>query len=1010
MKLRVWLGFKDTHSLAELAVPPQNVSLMMQQNSDATQMPAQDWCSDAVRENAVKHDTAGRVITEERETFLASLLASSCDALIGRTVDGTIEIWNAAAEALFEYRADEVIGKPLSILLPPEVREGKTSTPDIIEIGTSRRFETVLATKSGQLIDVSFGSFPVKNDRGEVLGSAAIVHDISARRRAEETLRLSEAKYRSTFEVSRNAAVIADARTGMLVDANPAALALLGRSIDEIPGLHQADVHASEDIPAGRSSFGKYRYESGATEHVVLRGDGARVPVEIAASPMQGLCGRELILGIFYDITERRRIDQELRDSEERFRIMADGCPSSVWVTDAECGLRYINQRFGTFSGATFEELEGLKWLSLIHPEDAQRYLATLLRAVKERTSFNIEARAKRSDGQWRWITSNAAPRLSLSGEFLGHVGISTDITEHREAAELVRSSEEKFRQLAENIDEIFWILDAAGSEFLYVSPQFERIFGRTCESVYQNALEWPEAIEPDDRVQAQAIFEKQQTGEQAEAEYRIKTPSGEVKWIRNLAFPIRDQTGRLVRMVGLAEDISERKRANLDLWKAKEAAEAASRAKSAFLANMSHELRTPLNGVLGMTEFALDTELTGEQRELLENVKSSAGELLAIIIDILDFSNLQAGTLELDATPFRLHDHLARIIKPFSLQAAEKGLKLRWTVRPDVPDQITTDPARLFRIIAHLLGNALKFTSEGEVELCVALDGTRNEHAQLHFFVRDSGTGIPLENQKSIFEAFSQVNSTFNRKFGGTGLGLAISAKLAEMIGGRIWVESQPGAGSCFHFTIETPFAQPEGTAKRDRTPKSDRLPAIVVDQSAATQGNPARVVNQEGSTPVAAVLDFSKDHSTPANFPKLRILLAEDNPVNEKVARRMLEKQHHAVTVARTGCEVLRVLDQHTFDLILMDIQMPEMDGLEATAAIREREQGGEGDAHIPIIALTAHALPGDRECCLAGGMDGYATKPINLADLTREIDRVRTAGVLQSCRQRPVPIVSE
>ena len=981
--------------------------MSQKRNDDVMRSSTPDSRSEIGRDSAVKQDPPGRSITEETQTFLTALCLSSCDAIIGNTIDGTIHIWNAAAEALFEYCADEVIGKPISILLPPSGVGQGTATFDIIQLGRSCRSETVLATKSGRPIDVSIGSFPVKNASGEVVGSAAIVHDISARRRAEESLLLSESKYRAVFQTSQNAVVIADAQTGMLVDANPAALALLGRSIDEIPGLHQTAVHATEDISAGRSSFGEYRYKSGATEHVVLRGDGARVPVEITANPMRDVYGRELILGIFHDITERRRIDQELRDSEERFRIMADCCPSSVWVTDAECGIRYVNRRFTEFTGATHEEVKDLKWQSLFHPEDAPLYVATLQRAAKERTSFNIEVRAKRADGQWRWITSNAAPRLSPGGEFLGHVGIAMDITERRQAAELVQKSEEKFRQLAENIEEIFWILDPAASEFLYISPQFEKIFGRTCESVYQNAWAWMEAIEPGDRLAAQANFEKQKSGEQAEAVYRISTPEGEVKWLRNLAFPIRDPSGRLLRIVGLAEDISQRKQADLDLWKAKEAAEAASRAKTAFLHNMSHELRTPLNGVLGMTEFALYTELTGEQQELLANIKSSAGELLTIINDILDFSNLQAGKLELDVTAFRLRDHLARIIKPFSLQAGEKGLRLRWSVRPDVPAQIVADPAFLFRIVTHLLANALKFTKEGEVELCVALDCVAKERARLYFFVRDTGVGVPVEKQKSIFEAFSQANSTFNRKFGGTGLGLAISSTLVEMMGGKIWVESQQGSGSCFHFTIETSIVEALESAESVRTPKPGRQRALAGNGDAAPHGNPARIVKQEALTPVAALLITSKGEATPKNVSELRILLAEDNLVNQKVGRRMLEKQHHAVTLAGTGREVLQALDQQTFDLILMDIQMPEMDGFEATAAIREREQG---ETHIPIIALTAHALSGDRERCLAIGMDGYASKPINLAELTREINRVCTAGVLESSSRRTIRVVSD
>jgi signal transduction histidine kinase/DNA-binding response OmpR family regulator len=549
----------------------------------------------------------------------------------------------------------------------------------------------------------------------------------------------------------------------------------------------------------------------------------------------------------------------------------------------------------------------------------------------------------------------------------------------------------------------------------------------------------------------------------------------GAISWVVSLNRRVRGQTATIQAQLVQAALLKDR-------------AEAASRAKSEFLANMSHEIRTPMNGVIGMTELALETDLTDEQRELIETVKTSAGMLLTVINDILDFSKIESGKLELDLVPFQLRRSLARIIKPLAFRASEKGLELLCSVSSDVPDRIVADPTRLTQIIINLLGNALKFTRKGEVALHVALDGIENQRARLRFSVRDTGIGIPLDKQKSIFEAFSQADSTINRNFGGTGLGLAISTKLIRTMGGQIWVESQLGAGSCFEFTVETSLPEEREDQEPVRAVQLQGPPVLIVDDNAASRRILADMVEAEGMKPVLAsnaaqalreleearctagafrlmLLDchmpdmdgftlleqirrhqpiasipilmltspsqrddvarcrrlgvdtcltkpvaqfelveaislalglkpdqpppavLTVQHTLAANLPELRILLAEDNGVNQRVALRLLEKQHHHVTVVRTGREVLRVIEQQTFDVILMDIQMPEMDGLEAAAAIRLQERA---DEHIPIIALTAHAISGDRERCLAAGMDGYVAKPIHIPDLVREINR--------------------
>ncbi|HXG92791.1 MAG TPA: response regulator [Blastocatellia bacterium] len=655
-----------------------------------------------------------------------------------------------------------------------------------------------------------------------------------------------------------------------------------------------------------------------------------------------------------------------------------------------------------------------------------------------------------------------------------------------KQADEALRESEKQFRLLFENVP-IGVYRTTPDGRILNANPALLRMLGYPSleELVTRNLEEYFEA----DYSRKQFRERLERDGEIKGLESVWRRRDGSKIIVRENARIVYNSAREIVCYQGSLEDITEKRKAERELCRAKEAAEAASRAKSEFLANMSHEIRTPMNGIIGMTELALDTELTDEQREYLEMVKQSADSLLAIINDILDFSKIEAGKFDLESIDFSLRNSIDDMVKMLAIRAGEKELELIYQIEEGVPDRLMGDPGRLRQVVVNLVGNAIKFTERGEISLEVAVESQTDNDVTLRFTVTDTGIGIPEEKQEHVFEAFTQADSSTTRTYGGTGLGLAIASQLTRMMGGRIWLESEEGHGSRFYFTARFQSLGP-APAPILRPPKMkfQGLKALIVDDNATNRrileemlrawginaatassgteafqamelakrsGQPFGLVLLDSLMPVmdgfeiaerilsgeeamrpkvmmltsggrrgdaarcrelgvAAYLpkpiaqskllraiedvlngSVSREqqqtlvtrHSLRESDSRLRILLAEDNPVNQHLILRLLEKRGYSVRVANNGREALDLLDEESFDIVLMDVQMPVMGGFEATEVIRKREVSTGN--HIPIVALTAHAMKGDRERCLEAGMDAYLPKPVRADELFRTFE---------------------
>jgi len=547
-------------------------------------------------------------------------------------------------------------------------------------------------------------------------------------------------------------------------------------------------------------------------------------------------------------------------------------------------------------------------------------------------------------------------------------------IAERKLAEAALRESELRFRQLAENSSEVFWVFSPTSEELFYVSPAYEQIWGWACQSIYEDPKQWFNNILEEDRPPVANALSELSQGTKYDLEYRIRHHNGSIRWIRDRRFAIRGEDKQVVRTCGVAEDITQRKNLEVEMAKARDAALQGARMKSEFLANMSHEIRTPMNGVIGMTGLLLETELDPRQRDYAETICSSAKSLLSILNDILDFSKIEAGKLEFENLEFDLDEVVEGALSVLVPQARAKGLELRSEIDSTVCTSLCGDPGRLRQVLTNLLNNAVKFTEQGEVVLRVLpqedtpsgvslAEAVPGSKATLRFEIKDTGIGLSEDARGRIFDAFSQADQSTTRRYGGTGLGLTISRQLVRMMHGEIGVKSELGKGSTFWFTSR--FEKRAGGKAAPAKQKPLLSGRVLLADDNATDRLPLKRTKANNHTP---------SEVRPRTIHDTRILIAEDNEVNKKVMLLVLNGLGYTADTVSNGKEAIAALRGHSYDIILMDCQMPEMDGYEAAQTIRR-----EFDRPPRIIAMTAHALRGDREKCLAAGMDDYLSKPI-------------------------------
>ncbi|MEM9446650.1 MAG: PAS domain-containing protein [Verrucomicrobiota bacterium] len=658
------------------------------------------------------------------------------------------------------------------------------------------------------------------------------------------------------------------------------------------------------------------------------------------------------MVGTQTDITLQKQMEKQIKENENRLRDVLEAAGESVWEVDLDFRYTYLSQCVEKEIGYTPEELMGKTPFELILEEDKERITNWFMQAAKERINFsNLTYRIKCKNGSILWQKVSGLPLCNEQGALVGYRGASLDITQAKEAQEKIQQLNDRFQFAQSTAKFGVWDYDILRDRLEWDAITLE-LYDMPAEKFTGKLNVWEKALHPDDRNQAMEEMSRAiQAKNNFHIQFRILDQKQQIRHLRLVARICENKSGHRERLIGITSDITHDKANEASVLKAKEEAEVASKAKSEFLAMMSHEIRTPMNGIIGFSKLLASSELNSEQQDYTRTIVSSAELLLTLINDILDYSKIESGKFELEYLPVEPKAIVEDVYKILLPQAKEKSLKFEYKISSDVPGYISSDPIRLHQILLNLANNAIKFTQKGHVKITV------NCHEKLKdtlaICVQDTGIGIADDRQNLLFKPFSQTDSSNARIYGGSGLGLAICYKLTELLGGKIWVETEVGKGTSFHFTIK---------------------------YSLVSVGKKSIQISKETKK--------NSSKNRPNNH--IKILLAEDNPVNAKLAQILFKRLGYKLTWAKNGKEAVKQVKENQFDLIFMDVQMPEMDGYEATQNIQKLYQKDHDTTRPVIIAMTANAMKGDREKCLDAGMDEYLTKPIQESQVSEMLQK--------------------
>jgi PAS domain S-box-containing protein len=878
--------------------------------------------------------------------------------------EGHVISWNTGAERLKGYTKEEIIGRHFSqFYLTEDVESGKPERELIVAAREGRaEDEGWRKRKDGSRFMASVIINAVKDSHGVLRGFVKITCDITQRKQIENQLVESNERFAVAAEAASLGFWDLDVETRSVHwDDQMYKLRGIARDEKERAPLRFGQLHAddrmrvAEEIEA--AAAGTQSFDS---EYRIVRPDGLVRYMKAAASLKCDPTGRgRRLIGVSFDITERKEAENKLIEANERFAVAAEAASLGFWDLDIEArSARWDDQMFRIFGLERTDEEPRAVRFEHVHTDDRTRVDEEIRDAIAGTRSFNSEYRIVRPDGRVRHVKSAASLKRDPSGLGGRLIGVSFDVTDRKEAESKLTEANERFAVAAEAANLGFWDLDIETGSVRWDDQMF-RLFGvdRREGNNHRVRLKY---VHADDLARVEEEMRDAMAGTRSfESEYRIVRPDGRIRHTKAAASLKRDPTGPGGRLIGVSFDITERKEAELNLEYARDAAEAANRTKSDFLAVMSHEIRTPMNGIMGMNALLLDTDLTPRQRKMGETIRHSADSLLTIIDDILDISKLEAGKFDLEKIGFNLTSMLKGAIDLLAPRAEEKNLSFSADMTGMSRRALYGDPTRLRQILLNLLSNAIKFTEHGDITITVATTDAAEGSARTRFEVKDTGPGVDEEAKRRLFKPFEQADGSITRRFGGTGLGLSICKKLVELMGGEIGITDRAGGGSVFWFEVVLPHAAPGFDDRSEKSAEGHR-------------------------------------RSTAVHYG--RILLAEDNDVNVEVATMILEGAGYAVDVAVDGIRAVDAVSRNSYDLVLMDVQMPKLDGLSATRQIRASERGGK---RLPIIAMTANAMKEDRRRCIDAGMDDYLSKPLKPALLIETVhlwmDRSKASAAL-------------